>query len=188
MVSLSCPQGVWWHGTLSGGAPRASPTGAGVAGQVPPTDREHSPRLPRAPGWRAPCRPSASCARASSTGRGGGGRSARPHHPARRVSRVHRGRGRACALEGRAGWDATGPAGTREAESRGRNGAEQRRAGDHQQPPLVPRFGHWWRLTPGVRPTKYQDSECQVLRVFALYYLLPSVHMRRRYFPLNEIA
>ncbi len=47
---------------------------------------------------------------------------------------------------------ALGPIGTRQAGSRGRIGAEQRRAGDRQQPPLVPRSGSWRRLMPSVRP------------------------------------
>jgi len=52
-----------------------------------------------------------------------------------------------------------GPAGTGQAGSRGRSGAEQRRAGDRQQPPLVPRSGHWRRLTPSVRPKFHRSGK-----------------------------
>ena len=83
---------------------------------------------------------------------GVGGRRCSQRHPARRVSRMRRGWGRACASGCPAGGDAPGPAGTGQAGSRGRSGAEQGLAGDRQQPPLVPRSGSWRRLKPGVRP------------------------------------
>ena len=68
-----------------------------------------------------------------------------------RVSHVREGWGRVCASGCPIGGDALRSAGTGQAGSRGRSGAEQGRAGDRQQPPLVPRSGSWRRLTPGVR-------------------------------------
>ena len=49
-----------------------------------------------------------------------------------------------------AGRGAPEPVGTEQVGSRGHSGAEQGRAGDRQQPPLMLRSGSWRRLTPGV--------------------------------------
>jgi hypothetical protein len=89
LVPLSRPQVVGWHGALSGVARCASPTYAGVGGNVQTVS-----------------------------------------HLSQRVSRVRRGQSRACAPGWPAGGGAPGPAGTGQAGSRGRSGAEQGLAGD----------------------------------------------------------
>ena len=110
--------------------------------------------LPRAEGAGVPCRPLHACASTSPMGAGVGGCSTSQRHPARRLSRVCRGQGHVCAPEWPAGGSPPGPVGTGQAGSRGCSGAEQGRAGDAQQPSLVPRSGSWARLTPGVRRPK----------------------------------
>jgi hypothetical protein len=82
---------------------------------------------------------------------GGGGTVPTVSRLSKRVARVRRGRGHACALGCPAGGGAPGPVGTGQAGSRGHSGAEQGLAGDRQQPPLVPRYGSWRRLKPSVR-------------------------------------
>jgi hypothetical protein len=69
----------------------------------------------------------------------------------KRVACVRRGRSHACALGCLIEGGTPGPVGTGQVGHRGHSGAEPGRAGDRQQPPLVPRSGSWRRLTPSVR-------------------------------------
>jgi hypothetical protein len=123
--------------TLPAGACRRCVDAGGSRGRVRrwwggtgPWPAERCGRLPRAPGAGTPCRPSHACASASPLGAGVGGRRTRQRHPARRVSRVRRGQGRACVPGWPAGGGAPGPVGTGQARSRRRSGAEQGLAGD----------------------------------------------------------
>jgi len=83
--------------------------------------------LSRVEGAEAPCRPLHACASTAPMCAGVGGCSTSQHHPVRRLSRVCRGQGHACAPR----WPAGGGApGTGQAGSRGCSGAEQGLAGD----------------------------------------------------------
>ena len=121
---------------------------------------------PASPGGCLPHTQGAGCARSASGWRGprvapvrrGRGHRADLSRLRKRVARVRRGRGQACALGCPAGGGAPGPVGTGQVGSRGHSGAEQRRAGDCLQPPLILRFGFRQRLTPSVRCLRHSGS------------------------------
>ena len=129
LVSRSCPQVVGAYG--------AFPASLGV-------------RLPRAEGAGALCHPWDASASMLPLGAGVAG--CNPSQRLSQASHLHAPRSgphvysrvahrrRQC-----------GASGDQAGGRRGCSGAEQGRAGDAQQPSLVPRSGSWARLTPGVR-------------------------------------